>query len=482
MPLQRRVIAAYAGVALTSELMATFWGLYALHYLTDDAGLEPLYTGILVIVYRVWDAFNDLLIGHLSDNTTSARWGKRRGWMLGGILPYVITYTLFWWVPFLNRVVLDISDSTELHYVRQAILFVYYLVILAICDAGFTAVSVAYLALLGELTDNTQEKFSLNLWRSILGGIGSILSVICAGVLALPAVEIALFDGQHLKGWVYLALVYSTLYSGSVIWCVFQTKGIDVLQNATRTTGRRRWWQFFGRMRQLMQYKNVRLSVWIWVATATAVQFSLACLAYFFLDLLEADESAMAMVILTALACAVLTGIVIKAAFSTSEKRSILRIGLLVWCTFYFVLPFITQFSWRLYPTSLIIGIGLGISMVIPYAMVADTADYIDYVTEERQDGILLGMLQFFNKLLLGVLILVFQGGLHFTGFEHGQPLSTAAEYMIRGGLFLPVLLIYGAFWANSHYELTTQQMATIREELQVRRSSIEFKIGTEAK
>lgn len=478
MPLPRQAVFAYASVALTSELMGTFWGLYALHFLTDDVGLAPLWTGLLMVVYRMWDAFNDLLIGHLSDTTDSPRWGKRRGWMLGGMMPHAITYVLYWCVPFMNRIPVELFGSIEYDSVRQAVLFAWYFLLLFISDAGWTAVSVTWLSLLGELTNEPQEKFSANLWRSIFGGIGSIVSVLCIGVISQPSVELKYFNGEHLRGWVYLSVVYSVLYVASVLWCVFATLPYNVQRNAQNTVQTREWWKFFQRVDKLMRYKDVRMAVWIHVITTLTVQFSLACLAYFFMDILGTNESMMATVVLAALGCAVLTGVFIKVFFSTAEKSSILRSGIIIWSTFYFILPFLTEFSWRLYPAALLIGSGLGISMVIPYAMIGDVADYVEFETGERQDGLLFGTLHFLNKLLLGVMLLAFQLGLHVTGFNQEETnIGRGSELVIRAGLLFPVVLLAFAFWANTNYSLTRHAMNEISQVLFVRREVPQFEM-----
>jgi Na+/melibiose symporter-like transporter len=52
MPLPRGVIFAYASVSFTGDLLGTLWGLLAIHFLTDSVGLEPYWTGILVMFYR----------------------------------------------------------------------------------------------------------------------------------------------------------------------------------------------------------------------------------------------------------------------------------------------------------------------------------------------------------------------------------------------------------------------------------------------
>jgi Na+/melibiose symporter-like transporter len=257
---------------------------------------------------------------------------------------------------------------------------------------------------------------------------------------------------------------------------VVATLPYNVQWKAQNSVKHREWWRFFSRIPALMKYRDVRMAVWIHVITSLTVQFSLACLAYFFMDILGTNESMMATVVLAALGCAVLTGVFIKLFFATAEKRSILRAGLIVWSTFYWILPFITEFSWRLYPAALLIGAGLGISMVIPYAMIGDVADYVEFETGERQDGLLFGILHFLNKLLLGALLLAFQLGLHFTGFNQAESeVGSSTELMIRAGLLLPMLLLSIAFWANSNYTLTRHKMNEISQVLFERREITQF-------
>ncbi|MCK7541929.1 MAG: MFS transporter [Marinilabiliales bacterium] len=48
-------------------------------------GLSAFWLGLILIIPRLWDAFSDPIVGHLSDNTRS-RLGRRRPYLLiGGI-------------------------------------------------------------------------------------------------------------------------------------------------------------------------------------------------------------------------------------------------------------------------------------------------------------------------------------------------------------------------------------------------------------
>ena len=69
--------------ALGKDLCYAIISYFLMIYFTDTIGLTPLFVGNLFLVARVWDAFNDPMMGMVVDNTRS-KWGKFRPWILIG--------------------------------------------------------------------------------------------------------------------------------------------------------------------------------------------------------------------------------------------------------------------------------------------------------------------------------------------------------------------------------------------------------------
>ena len=86
-PKNSPIVYGLGTLGLTSTAQA-FSGYYLFFYV-DVLGLAVTLAAIVNVVYAIWDAVNDPLVGYLSDNTRT-RWGRRRPWLLVGLPFYVV--------------------------------------------------------------------------------------------------------------------------------------------------------------------------------------------------------------------------------------------------------------------------------------------------------------------------------------------------------------------------------------------------------
>lgn len=156
------------GPALTANILV----FYLLFFLTNVAGLPPGLAGSVLMIGKVSDAINDPFIGVLSDRTSS-RWGRRLVWILAGMIPFGLLYILQWIVP---------HFSTE-RSINNWGLFAYYVFIGIVFNIAYTMVNLPYTALTPELTQDYNERTSLNSFRFVFSIGGSILSLILAGLV-----------------------------------------------------------------------------------------------------------------------------------------------------------------------------------------------------------------------------------------------------------------------------------------------------------
>src|SRR5690606_12941747 len=157
---------AYGSGDLGTAITAALRSFFLLFFLTDVARLSPAAAGMILLINRVWDAFNDPFIGWLSDRTVT-RWGRRRPWILAGALPFGITFFLLWVVPPFG----------------PTGLFIYYVVISLLLDTAYTVVNVPYTALTPELTRDYDERTSLNSYRFAFSVGGALVSAVLHPIL-----------------------------------------------------------------------------------------------------------------------------------------------------------------------------------------------------------------------------------------------------------------------------------------------------------
>ena len=128
-------------------------------------GLDVRYIMLAYILWTIWNAINDPLIGYLSDRT-STKWGRRKPYIMVGSLPIIIIEVILWLPPLGNEI----------------LTFIYLLIMLICYDTFYSMVSLPFDALFPELYNSEEERAEVNTIKQILATIGLILAFIVPGI------------------------------------------------------------------------------------------------------------------------------------------------------------------------------------------------------------------------------------------------------------------------------------------------------------
>jgi len=133
---------------------------YFLFFYVDVLGLAVTLAAVVNIVYAIWDAVNDPLVGYLSDNTRS-RWGRRRPWLLAGLPFYLFLFVLLYAVPGAFR--------------QGNALFWYALIAIFLWETASTVVNTNYQALFPELFQGFKIRARASAYSQGLGSAGELV-------------------------------------------------------------------------------------------------------------------------------------------------------------------------------------------------------------------------------------------------------------------------------------------------------------------
>ncbi len=157
------------GISSYNTLRLIFYAIF----LVDVVGLDPRLASFATLIGILWDAFNDPLIGHLSDKLKNGRFGKRRTFLVFGAIPFGLGFMFLWWAPpFENRFL-----------VFAIVTFAFML-----ADTFQSIVSVPYYSLTPEITPNYNERTALTSYRMLFNLLSSLVVAVVAPIIVNSAV------------------------------------------------------------------------------------------------------------------------------------------------------------------------------------------------------------------------------------------------------------------------------------------------------
>ena len=158
----------YSLGAVPSALPYNMVGSWLLTFYTIYAGLSLIEFGILFMIYGIWNAINDPLIGYYMDKLKPKR-GRRVPWIIYGTIPMTLGFICLWWVPF--------SDTD--------IVFIWGLTMLFLFDTGFTIVVTAWSALYTEMYEEEKERASVVAIKDSIAFFSSMIGVMIPSMIAV---------------------------------------------------------------------------------------------------------------------------------------------------------------------------------------------------------------------------------------------------------------------------------------------------------
>ncbi|MEM7728256.1 MAG: MFS transporter [Pseudomonadota bacterium] len=454
-----------AGHGLVSAKNMLFH-FFFLFYFVNVLGLPEWQVMAATVLAILVDAVSDPVMGQISDNTRSRRWGRRHGWIIASSLPTAAALALLFSPP-------DGMSETGLFFWMAGFMIGTRLFI-----TGYT---VPYFALAADMTELYDERTAIVGMRTIFDNGFNLLVFVLAFTVFLPDRE-GLEDGMLFEpGYAPLALALGGIgLAGALLMVLGTWNRIGTTQPHDWTAGKP-WHNAFTELFQAARYAEFR---------TLTLAFSLLVMLYSTISQLTLfvgtyvwrfDQTEKLVVSLVPFA------VIIPAALAAGwwSRRSDKREAAL-WLTWLFGLSFSLPFA--LYLISLVPPIGstalLGLvavtsglgfagmvgALILSYSMMADVSDLLTLETGRKREGLLFAAFTFANKLAFaGGLILATMGLALIDLPDAALPSEVGAgttRALAAYSIAVNLALAAGAWLAYKRYSMTRARHARLQEQL----------------
>ncbi len=193
--------AAYGVGAVGKDMVYMLSASYVLYYYQDLLGVNAIAMGVILLVARIFDAFNDPIMGVVVAKTRT-KWGKFRPWlMIGTITNAVILFLMFAAPPSMN-------GSGLVAY--AAIFYILW-------GVTYTMMDIPYWSMIPAFTAGGKEREGLTTLARSCAGVGSALVTIFTMMIVH-----ALGGANEVAGFKWFSLIVAVLFIVFItITCIF---------------------------------------------------------------------------------------------------------------------------------------------------------------------------------------------------------------------------------------------------------------------
>lgn len=205
---------SYGIGAVGKDMVYMLTASYILYYYEDILGISAVFTGILLLAARVFDAANDPVMGVLVAKTKT-RFGKFRPWLFCGTITNALVLYAMFAVP-------ENLEGKEL--------LIYASVAYILWGVTYTMMDIPFWSMIPAFAKDGKEREGLSALGRTCAGVGSALVT----VITMPAVYL-LGNRDERTGFQWFALIVAVFFAFTAIlmcWCIKEKSTVDMPVNS----------------------------------------------------------------------------------------------------------------------------------------------------------------------------------------------------------------------------------------------------------
>lgn len=400
--------AAYGSAGLADTFLTFGITTLVMPIYNIGMGIDAKLIGWALVLPRILDAITDPLMGNLSDNTRS-RFGRRRQYVLMGILLCALLFPFVWMPP-------TTSETVTVGYLIG---------IMCLFSIAYTIFNVPYTALGYEITQDYDERTRLFAWRMYFATAAGV-TIQWLYKLCLMAGETEV-EGVRVVSWLIAGLV---LFFGVIP--AFATKEQSVVEKQDKV-------HLFTAMKSVLKNRPFILLIISYVILVTAL-FSTGALGlyiniFYVFDGDKDSAATVAAIVGTILIGSAFIGmLLIKKLSELTSKKTAMLISmsaalfavLLSWFTLTPKMPYLQIVH------TIIMGMGVQGGWLLFSSLLGDICDEDERQTGLRQEGIYSAVMGFSNKCAGAFVGVGAAYMLEFSGYVAGMDPDPEVGYKMK--------------------------------------------------
>ncbi len=463
--------ASYGLGAVGKDMVYMLSASYVLYYFQDILGVSAAAMGVILMVARVFDAFNDPIMGAIVGKTKT-KWGKFRPWLLiGTVTNAIVLYLMFTAPP-------TLSGSGLVTY--AAVTYILW-------GVTYTMMDIPYWSMIPAFTEGGKEREGLTTLARSCAGVGSaIISIVT--VMSVAALG-RMFGGQGLTdreiervGFSYFTLVVAVLFVVFTVICCINVKEKSTVDMKTASIG-----EMF---RALIQNDQAMAVVVAIVIVNCSIYITSNLVIYFFKYDFGGVKWRDAYTLFSTfgggmqiLAMMILYPFLRK--FFTSIKIYFISMGMAIagYISLLILASTAMDNVYILFIPGFFIFAANGMLSVITTVFLANTVDYGELKNNRRDESVIFSMQTFVVKLASGVSAFIAALALQVLSLSNDTAeaateidYSVGVEAVQKMGLrmtmtIIPIIgVVFAIFWFKKKYILTDEKIEEITAEIASRK------------
>ena len=463
---------SYGLGAVGKDMVYMLSASYVLYYFQDILGVSAAAMGVILMVARVFDAFNDPIMGAIVAKTKT-KWGKFRPWLLiGTITNAIILFMMFTAPPTLDG----------------GGLVAYAAVTYILWGVTYTMMDIPYWSMIPAFTEGGKEREGLTTLARSCAGVGSaiitIVTVMSVSALGHMFGDTGISDREVERiGFSYFSLAVAVLFVLFTVICCINVKEKSTVDMKSATVG-----EMF---RALISNDQAMAVVVAIVIVNCSIYITSNLVIYFFkydfggtgwrgdytlFSTFGGGIQILAMMLLYPL----------LRKFYTSIKIYFISMGMAI--TGYILLLALASTSmsvvYLLFIPGFFIFAANGMLSVITTVFLANTVDYGELKNNRRDESVIFSMQTFVVKLASGVSAFIAALALQIlalssdtaegaTEIDYSLGVETAQKMGLRMTMtIIPIIgLVFAIGWFRKKYILTDEKLQEISVELVQRKT-----------